>query len=329
MYIVTGGAGFIGSCFVKKLNDHGITDIIIVDKMNSSEKWKNLRNLKYKEYQELETFKHTMSRYSLYDRVVDKSVWHFGACSDTTVTDSAYMMDNNYKFSCDLYDWSIRNGFRFVYASSAATYGAREDKFIDDTTDIYNLRPLNAYGYSKHLFDTHVLQNKGFSKHKAIGLKFFNVFGPNEYHKGDMRSIICKKYSEIKNTKQITLFKSYRLGYTHGDQQRDFIYIKDALNILIKIALNKKIAGGLYNIGSGIATTWNEVAISMYNAIYPGRRPVIKYIEMPEKLKGKYQYYTKADITKLKLSGLLCDFTPIQESVKDYIVNYIDKDNYL
>jgi len=319
MILLTGGAGFIGSCFLKRLNDEGINDIIIVDSFRNSDKWKNLIGKKFIDIihkEEILNFL-DLSQEINSDLPFD-TIIHLGACTDTTEKNMDYLFENNYKFSINLTTYAIEKNIRFIYASSAATYGDGQDGYNDNS--IENLKPLNPYGFSKQLFDLWVHQN-GLEK-KVTGIKFFNVFGPNEYHKGEMASMVYKAYNQVKSTGKIRLFKSNSEQYADGEQKRDFIYIKDVVEVLWKILNNNKVKG-IYNLGTGKARTWNSLANSVFSAL--GLKPNIEYIDMPEELKEQYQNFTQADIKKLKKTGCSVEFSSLEDSINDYVRNYLTK----
>jgi len=319
--LVTGGAGFIGSALVWALNRRGCENIVVCDFLGTSAKWRNLVPLRFRDYVEADQLLPRLQNGALgkFDLIL-----HLGACSSTTEGDASYLVRNNYEFTKDLCAWALANRTRFVYASSAATYGDGAAGMSDDESQLEKLRPLNMYGYSKHLFDLHAWRG-GFLK-KIVGLKYFNVFGPNEDHKGDMRSVVHKSFAQVKTEGVIRLFKSYRRDFRDGEQQRDFLYVKDAAAMTLHLAANKK-AGGLFNIGSGVARTWNDLARAVFAAL--GRRPRIEYIEMPETLRDKYQYFTQADISKLRAAGYRQPITPLEEAVNDYVRNYLAPDRRL
>ncbi|MBG0778269.1 MAG: ADP-glyceromanno-heptose 6-epimerase [Desulfovibrionaceae bacterium] len=320
MYIVTGGAGFIGSAMVWKLNSMGIDDIIVVDNLGKSEKWKNLVGLRYEEYIHKEAF---------LDLAIDEelpwevdAVIHMGACSSTTERDADYLMENNYRYSTALCQLALAKGARFINASSAATYGEGEHGFDDSVATMEKLRPLNMYGYTKQLFDLWA-QRTGVLE-RIASLKFFNVFGPNEYHKGDMMSVICKAYPQVRDTGLMRLFRSYREDYPDGGQRRDFVYVKDCVEVMWWL-LEHPAANGIFNVGTGRARTWNALAASLFDAA--GVEERIEYIDMPEQLQGKYQYFTEAKIDRLRAVGYERPFTPLEDAVRDYVQNHLATDN--
>jgi len=321
MIVLTGGAGFIGSCFLEKLNSEGIKDILVVDHLDGTEKWKNLVGKKYLDYIQKNDFLELVEEGEM---PRPAAVVHMGACSSTTCTDAEYFIKNNYEYSKAIAEWALSEKVPFLYASSAATYGAGEQGYSDEEKKIYDLKPLNMYGYSKHMFDLWLVNNR--LVNKVTGFKFFNVYGPNEYHKGDMMSVVCKKYSEIKNENKIRLFKSYDKNYPDGGQKRDFIYVKDAVEIMYYF-FKKPSKTGIFNVGTGEAKTWNELAEAMFKAA--GKKPAIEYIDMPEQLRSKYQNFTQADMAKLKKAGCRHKFMTLEDAVQDYVTNYLEDKNYL
>jgi ADP-L-glycero-D-manno-heptose 6-epimerase len=323
MYIVTGGAGFIGSAMIWKLNTLGIENILVVDNLASTDKWKNLVNLRYADYLHKDQFLKFMAEGD--DPFGTTAIVHMGACSSTTELDADYLMENNYRYTQVLCRFALKHDVRFLNASSAATYGEGENGFADDHDRLGRLQPLNMYGYSKHLFDLWA-QRAGILDRLA-SIKFFNVFGPNEYHKGDMMSVICKAYKQIRDTGRMRLFKSYRPEYPNGGQMRDFVYVKDCVDILWWLLEHREV-NGVFNVGTGIARTWNDLAKSVFTAM--GRRPDIEYIEMPESIRDKYQYLTRADMGKLRAAGYTAPATSLEDAAKDYVENYLAKaDQYL
>ena len=315
MIVVTGGAGFIGSAMVAKLNEKGVTDILVVDELASTMKWKNLAGKQFADYVHKEHFLEML----LNERLPKiEAIIHMGANSSTTERDVDHLMENNYRYTRILAEWCVRKKARFIYASSGATYGDGALGFSDDDAVSPTLLPLNAYGYSKQILDQWVLRNE--IQNKIVGIKFFNVFGPNEYHKGDMKSLICKAYYQIQEIGKIRLFKSYKPEYKHGEQVRDFVYVKDCTEVLWWFLNNPKV-NGIYNLGTGKARSWNDLAKAVFSAL--DLVPNIEYTEMPEEIRGAYQYHTEATITKLRASGCPVEFRPLEDSVKDYVRNYL------
>ncbi|MCX6838595.1 MAG: ADP-glyceromanno-heptose 6-epimerase [Verrucomicrobia bacterium] len=321
--LITGGAGFIGSALVWELNRRGCENIVVCDRLSTDEKWKNLVPLKFADYIDgndlLQAVQHAPAKLGRFDHVL-----HLGACSATTERDADFLMRNNYEFTKQLCQWSLANQTRFVYASSAATYGDGAHGMDDQMPDIHALRPLNMYGYSKHLFDLHA-KREGWLP-SIVGLKYFNVYGPNEDHKADMRSLVHKACGQILATGKVRLFKSHRPDYKDGEQMRDFLYVKDAIRMTLHLAETPS-AGGLFNLGSGKAHTWVELATAIFTAL--GKEPNIEFIDMPEHLQSKYQYYTCADIAKLRASGFTQEITALTEAVRDYVQGYLVPDKRL
>ena len=322
MIIVTGGAGFIGSALIAVLNKRQITDILVVDQLASDEKWKNLRNLSFADYVEKDDFLEMVAENKISPPI--EAVFHLGACTSTTETNASYLIKNNYEYSKLLAQWATDANIRFIYASSAATYGDGSAGFSDDEGQIENLRPLNMYGYSKQLFDLWARRTALLKK--IVGLKYFNVFGPNEYHKGDMRSFIIKAFEQINAKGKVGLFKSYKPEYADGEQKRDFIYIKDAADMTLFFLDNPQLTG-LFNIGTGTARTWNDLAKAVFAAM--DKEPNIEYIEMPDSIRNQYQYFTEAGITKLHKAGYNKQTTSFEDAIKDYVQNYLQKNGYL
>jgi ADP-L-glycero-D-manno-heptose 6-epimerase len=318
--LVTGGAGFIGSALVWTLNQRGISDIVVTDFLGSDEKWKNLVPLKFADYVEADVFRERIAQnVASFGRF--SAIFHLGACSATTEKNAAYLIDNNYGVTKELAAWALAQDARFIYASSAATYGDGSQGMDDKADDLSRLRPLNMYGYSKHLFDLHA-QREGWLK-RIVGVKYFNVFGPNEDHKGEMRSLVNKAYQQILTTGRVQLFKSHNPEYKDGEQKRDFLYVKDAVEMTIHFAENAQglAANGLFNLGSGEANTWLTLTRAIFSALK--RDPQIDFIDMPEVLRGKYQYFTQADVAKLRATSYNRKMTVLADAVRDYVQQYL------
>ena len=320
MIVVTGAAGFIGSCLVAELNARGFEDLILVDE-GSHQSSANLAHKKYRTYLDKKDFiQRILTR--KFDETVDV-IFHLGACSSTTLQDAAYFEENNFLYTRDLCLWALEREVRFIYASSAATYGDGVQGYKDDEKTVRLCQPLNLYGASKQKFDLWALEAGHFSK--IVGLKYFNVFGPNEYHKGDMKSVVAKAYQGVVQEGVMRLFKSYKPEYKDGEQKRDFIYVKDAVRMTLHF-MDQLEASGIFNVGTGTARTWNDLAQALFAAV--GKQPQIEYIEMPEVLRDKYQYFTQADISKIRTAGYTQAITPLEEAVRDY-AGYLERHAYL
>jgi ADP-L-glycero-D-manno-heptose 6-epimerase len=285
--------------------------------LRSGEKWRNLVGLEYEDYFDKDEFRHMLLAGGIENI---SAIFHLGACSSTTETDADYLMENNYRYTRDMCEWSLRNGVRFIYASSAATYGGGENGYSDSIEASMLLKPLNMYGYSKQAFDLWAIKHKLFDE--IVGIKFFNVYGPYEAHKVHMRSMINKAYGQIMETGRLCLFKSYHPDYEDGMQKRDFVYVKDAVEMML-FFFDRSEVSGLYNCGMGKARTWVDLANSVFAAL--NKPAVIEYVEMPEKLKGKYQYFTEADMGKAAKAGFNHEFYSLEDGVKDYVQNYLQK----
>ncbi|MCK4913132.1 MAG: ADP-glyceromanno-heptose 6-epimerase [Planctomycetes bacterium] len=322
MIIVTGAAGFIGSALIAALNKRGISDILAVDQLGSDNRWKNLQNLSFADYVEKDDFLQMVIEGRICPPI--DTIFHIGACSSTTETDASFLMKNNYEYTKLLAQWATSEKIRFIYASSAATYGNGPVGFSDDENKIEDLRPLNMYGYSKQLFDLWAKRAGLLSK--IIGLKYFNVFGPNEYHKADMRSFILKSFEQINETGKVKLFKSHNQQYSDGEYVRDFIYVKDAVDMTLFFFDHREI-GGVFNIGTGKARNWNDLVKAVFATM--NKKPEIEYVEMPESIREQYQYYTQADMAKLKNAGYEKETISLEEAVKDYVQNYLISNEYL
>ena len=312
--LVTGGAGFIGSALVWALNRRGIDRIVIVDRLGRTEKWRNLTPLAFHDYLEADALVPALERGALDDV---RTVFHLGACSSTTETDASFLVRNNFELTKQLAAWTLAHGARFVYASSAATYGALEGD-LAESIDLPALRPLNMYGYSKQLFDLHAMR-RGYLD-RIVGLKYFNVFGPNEDHKGDMRSMVHKAFQQIRESGRVRLFKSDRPEFRDGEQRRDFVYVKDAVAMTLHAAQTHDL-NGIVNVGSGRSHTWIELANAVFDAC--GVKRDIEFVDMPSHLRGKYQYATRAVVDRIRRSGYTQPMTPLADAVADYVRDYL------
>ncbi len=308
--ILTGGAGFIGSCFLDYLNKKGIKDIVLVDHLNQ-EKRENIKNKKFKEYYDKDEFLYRIEK--KFDKSFDFLI-HLGACTNTRENNLEYIIRNNFIYSKKLALFCLENDIKLIYASSAVTYGKEEKNFLDDENNIENLVPLNLYGLSKNLFDMWVVLNK--LHNNFVGLKFFNVYGPNERHKGQMQSVISKGYEQIKKEGKIRLFKSYSKDYKDGEQKRDFIYVMDVCEVIWFFIENSE-KKGIYNVGTGKARSFNDVAKILFQ--YLNKKENIEYVDMPEDIRDKYQYFTQANIDKLRKAGYKNDFLELEDGIKEFI----------
>ncbi|HTK85130.1 MAG TPA: ADP-glyceromanno-heptose 6-epimerase [Patescibacteria group bacterium] len=329
MIVVTGGTGFLGSNLVAGLSEKGQSNIVVCDTLGSDDKWRNISKYELRDIVRPEN----LMRYLEIHASEIKVIFHLGAISSTTEADADLIVENNFIFSRRLWKWCADHGVRFIYASSAATYGDGKAGFKDDDHPeaLAKLRPLNPYGWSKHLFDrrtsriTHDNTRGGeAAPPQWAGLKFFNVYGPNEYHKGEQMSVVCKLFPQVQAGAAARLFKSYDKDYADGGQIRDFVYVKDCVDVMLWLLDNPKISG-LYNVGTGKGRSFNDLATAVFNAC--GKKPKIHYIDMPGELNAKYQYYTQADMTKLRKAGYAKPFTELEDGVKDYAQNYMMKDD--
>lgn len=321
MIIVTGGAGLIGSAVIQRLNQLGREDILVVDHLGLTDKWRNLSALRFRDYLEKDAFERLLDSGCVADRLPGvklEAVIHLGACSATTEPDASYLIRNNFEYSRKLALTALATGARFIYASSAATYGDGENGFADDQSQLPQLRPMNMYGYSKQLFDLWALRQGLLDR--IVGIKYFNVYGPNEQHKGEMRSLVLKAYEQISATGTLKLFKSHRPEYGDGEQLRDFVYVKDAATMTLHFLQDSR-AGGIFNVGGGTTVSWNRLAGAVFSAM---DRPVsIQYIDIPESIRNTYQYLTCADTSKIRAAGYTAPVTSVEEAVGDYIRNYL------
>jgi ADP-L-glycero-D-manno-heptose 6-epimerase len=323
MILVTGAAGFIGSVIVKELNDRGHENLLLCDHFESGDKWKNLRSLNYDSFVQVEDlFSHAIWKGK---QTKIKAIYHMGACSDTTQLDMDYLYKNNTEFTNKLLELAALKNIPIVYASSAATYGAGEQGYSDDHKGVPALKPLNKYGYSKQLSDEWILKQK--KKPKVwFGVKFFNVFGPNEYHKGKMSSVVFQSFNQIRDVGEVKLFKSHRPDYKDGEQLRDFVYVKDVVRAMIELietGKKKPAISGIYNLGTGQARSFHDLVKATYASMDVA--PKIQFIDMPLELRNQYQYYTQADMMKLKKALPKFKFMTLEEAVSDYVKNHLSK----
>src|SRR5271170_8123978 len=321
MLLVTGGAGFIGSNVVASLNEAGRTDIVVNDMLGSDGKWHNLAARQFADFVPPADLPDWLDGRKL-DAVI-----HLGAISSTTATDGDVVMENNFRLSLRLLDWCAATRTPFIYASSAATYGDGNAGYSDSWSrgELERLKPMNLYGWSKQMFDLAVVERAA-RKEKMppqwAGLKFFNVFGPNEYHKGEMMSLVAKRFDEAKAGKQIKLFKSHRPGVADGEQKRDFIYVDDAVAVARWLLATPKVSG-IFNVGTGAARSFRDLVTAIFGAL--GREPKIEYIDMPVSIRDAYQYFTQAETGNLRRIGFTADFTSVEEGVKRYVSNYLER----
>lgn len=322
MIIVTGAAGFIGSALIWKLNKKNVNDIVAIDNLYQGEKWLNLRKRNIYDFVKKEDAENYLKNI----KKDIEAIIHLGARTDTAEKDVDFLLKKNFEHSKLIWNICKKKNIPLLYASSAATYGDGSNGFLDNEKKINSLKPLNPYGWSKQLFDQWVMQQKE-KINKWHGFKFFNVYGPQEYHKKQMASVIFHAFNQVEKEKKISLFKSYDKNYMDGEQKRDFIYVKDVVDILVDFLENKR-KNGIYNVGTGKAYTFNELAKYTFSAM--GKKQRIEYVEMPDEIKENYQYYTKAKINKLKNAGYTKKICTLEEGITDYVKNHLIKnDRYL
>jgi ADP-L-glycero-D-manno-heptose 6-epimerase len=320
MLLVTGGAGFIGSNVVAGLNEAGRADIAVCDELGTGDKWRNIAKRQLADIVAPQALAPWLDQRKL-DAVI-----HLGAISDTTATDADRVVETNFRLSLRLLDWCTKNRTPFIYASSAATYGAGTDGFDDDWSPaaLRRFKPMNLYGWSKHLFDLalveRVRQGTPLPPQWA-GLKFFNVFGPNEYHKGEMMSLVAKRFEDARNGKPVRLFKSHRDGIADGEQKRDFVYVDDAVAV-VRWLLETPAVSGIYNVGTGVARSFRDLVVAMFRAL--GKPANIEYIDMPHAIRNQYQYFTQAQIENLRRAGYNAGFMPLEDAVTRYVTRYLN-----
>jgi len=314
-FVVTGGAGFIGSNLVRALNGRGSRNVIVVDRLDHPGKERNLESLQYERFIDKDEFRRLVAGDGI--RGVG-TVFHLGACSSTTEMDEEYLLDNNTRYTEELCRWCVNRGARFVYASTAATYGDGSLGYSDDPALIPKLAPLNPYGMSKQRFDLWALDSGIIDR--IAGVKYFNVYGPGEDHKGDMRSVVNKAHAQVTRTGELTLFKSYNPDYADGEQVRDFVYVRDAVAVTLFFHDNPGVSG-IYNCGSGEARSWLDLGRAVFAAM--GKGPRIRFVEMPGAIRARYQYHTQADLSRLRAAGYAARFMSLEEGVSDYIRNHL------
>ncbi|MGY4480756.1 ADP-glyceromanno-heptose 6-epimerase [Bradyrhizobium sp. USDA 3364] len=321
MFLVTGGAGFIGSNVVAALNDAGRSDVAVCDILGQDGKWRNLAKRQLADFvppAELMGW--------LQGRRLD-GIIHLGAISSTTATDGDLVMEANFKTPLRLLDWCTATATPLIYASSAATYGDGEHGFDDDGSveALKQLRPMNLYGWSKNLFDLAVAERRVRGERlppQCVGLKFFNVFGPNEYHKGSMMSVLARRFDDIRAGRVVQLFKSHREGIADGDQRRDFIYVDDVVRVMMWLIATPRVSG-LFNVGTGTARSFRDLIVSAYGAL--GLKPNIEYVDMPEQIRGSYQYFTESVVDRLARAGYNGGFTRLEDAVGTYVKGFLDR----
>lgn len=321
MFLVTGGAGFIGSNVVAALNEGGQGDVVVCDWLGTDGKWRNLAKRQLADIVPPGELPAWLEHRRL------EAVVHLGAISATTATDGDLVFETNFRLSMRLLDWCTAHAVPFLYASSAATYGDGAAGFDDDPSlpALKRLRPMNLYGWSKHLFDLAVAERVARGDKlppQCVGLKFFNVFGPNEYHKGAMMSVLARRFDDIRAGHVVQLFKSHKAGIADGDQRRDFIYVDDVVRVIMWLLATPSVSG-LFNVGTGTARSFKDLILAAYAAL--GTRPNIDYIDMPEQIRGSYQYFTRGEVDRLRRAGYNGGFTTLEDAVRTYVGDYLDR----
>ena len=320
MLLVTGGAGFVGSNIVAALNDAGRADVVVCDQLGHEGKWRNLAKRQLADIVPPRELPDWLNGRRL------EAIVHMGAISETTATDGDLVIEANFRLSLRLLDWCTATATPFIYASSAATYGDGAQGFADDQTlpALKALRPMNLYGWSKHLFDMALAERASRGEQlppQWAGLKFFNVFGPNEYHKGTMMSVLARRFGDVKAGRVVELFKSHREGIADGEQRRDFIYVDDAVRVVMWL-LSAPSVSGIFNVGTGKARSFRDLMLAAYAAL--GRPPNIRYVDMPPSIRDSYQYFTQSDVGRLQHAGYNGGFTALEEAVGQYVKGYLD-----
>lgn len=322
MIVVTGGAGFIGSALIWALNQAGHKQIVSVDQLEKGEKWRNLVKRDFAYNVTIDDFPKWLNDHG--SKVT--AVFHMGACSATTEQDADFLMSNNVHYTRMLWDFCTEKDIPLIYASSAATYGSLEENFCDEHSSIERLLPINKYGWSKQVFDRWAIAQSSSPK-SWYGLKFFNVYGPQEYHKGGQASVVYHGFPQVKDNKSLKLFKSHREGIAHGMQKRDFVYIKDVVKVMIHLWQNHhKAESGIYNVGTGQARPFKDLGLSIFKALQV--EDDFQWVDMPEQIRNQYQYFTEASLKKLREKAhYLDDFTKLEDGVNDYVTNYLNTDD--
>lgn len=322
MIVVTGGAGFIGSALIWGLNEDGISQVVSVDELGTEDKWRNLvkRDIAF-----------NLGIHQLFPWLEENghqvtAIFHMGACSSTTEADADFLMTNNVQYTQKLWSFCCTHDIPFIYASSAATYGGKEDQFTDDHDEISHLRPINKYGWSKQVFDRWALAQTVKPRY-WYGLKFFNVYGPCEYHKGSQASVVYHAFPQIKNHKSLKLFKSYREGIPHGEQQRDFVYVKDVVKVMLHLWKRRDTApSGIYNLGTGTPRSFSDLGRAVFSAL--DIEPCFEWVEMPANIRNQYQYFTQASLSKLREKAAYDqEFYSLEAGIKDYVCNYLNSED--